>query len=187
MILVSKSPRRQEILTKAGYSFQVKPANIDESFPEDMAIEQIPVYLAELKAMSLVEEHENELLLAADTIVVLDQEVINKPADVKEAFYMLSKLSGKTHEVISGVCVAMGEDVITFNDSSLVSFRELTENEILYYIENYQPFDKAGAYGVQDFIGMVGIERIEGSFYNVMGLPIHKVYKAIELMRQRNE
>ncbi|MBC8344205.1 MAG: septum formation protein Maf [Bacteroidetes bacterium] len=183
MILVSKSPRRQEILSKAGYSFTVIPADIDESFPEHMIPEDIPVFLAEKKVLSLAEKHENEILIAADTIVVMDKQVINKPADAKEAFEMLSLLSGKTHQVISGVCVAKGEDTVSFSDQSLVTFRDLTEDEILYYIEKYEPYDKAGAYGVQEFIGMVGIEKIEGSFFNVMGLPIHKLYKALEMMR----
>ncbi|MFC2114472.1 Maf family nucleotide pyrophosphatase [Bacteroidota bacterium] len=182
MILVSNSPRRKEILTNAGYTFTVAPSNIEESYPEGLMREEIPVYLAEQKALSVADQYEGEVLLAADTIVILDNEIINKPADDAEAFTMLSKLSGHTHEVISGVCVMQGENVITFIDSSLVTFRELTEDEILYYIEHYKPFDKAGAYGVQDFIGMVGIERIEGSFYNVMGLPIHKVYKALQLL-----
>ncbi|MBT3302241.1 MAG: septum formation protein Maf [Bacteroidetes bacterium] len=187
MILVSQSPRRQEILTKAGYTFEVLPAHIDENYPDNMSIEEIPVFLAEQKAMSLSAAYENEILLAADTIVVLDEQVINKPADAKEAFEMLSLLSGKTHQVISGVCIAKGEDVITFSDISLVTFRELTEDEILYYIEHHKPYDKAGAYGVQDFIGMVGIERIEGSFYNVMGLPIHKVYKALNMLQVKDK
>ena len=169
MILVSQSPRRQKILTKTGYTFEVLPAHIDENYPDNMSIEEIPVFLAEQKAMSLSAAYENEILLAADTIVVLDEQVINKPADAKEAFEMLSLLSGKTHQVISGVCIAKGED------------------EILYYIGHHKPYDKAGAYGVQDFIGMVGIERIEGSFYNVMGLPIHKVYKALNMLQVKDK
>ena len=184
MILASKSPRRQEILSKMGYEFEIVIPEIDESFPADMPFLRIPEYLAEKKVRAISDQYANDIMIGADTIVVLEDKVINKPADEAEAFEMLSRLSGKEHTVISGVCVMKGSDMISFTDVSKVKFLELTEDEILYYIEHYKPFDKAGAYGVQDFIGMIGIESITGSFYNVMGLPIHKVYRAIEMLRQ---
>lgn len=172
-------------MSKMGYKFDVVIPDVDESYPEDMPVARIPEYLAEKKVLAVSDLYPENMLIAADTIVVLDGEVINKPADDSEAFVMLRKLSGREHIVISGVCVLRGENMICFNDESKVQFMELTDDEILYYIEHYKPFDKAGAYGVQDFIGMIGIERIEGSFYNVMGLPIHKLYRVIEILREK--
>lgn len=185
MILVSNSPRRQEILTKAGYRFEVHASHIDESYPDELAVEKIPEYLAEKKLNSIAGKFENEVLIAADTIVVLGGNIMDKPADAAQAYEVLKKLSGKTHDVISGVCVILNEKVISFNDITTVTFRELTNDEILFYIEHYEPYDKAGAYGIQEWIGLVGIEKIDGSYYNVMGLPIHKLYKALNMISGR--
>jgi len=173
-------------MKNAGFDFEVVPANIEEKYPSDLPIDKVPVFLAELKANSVFESYPNNLLIAADTIVILNNEIIGKPKNEIDAVKMLKKLSGNVHTVISGCCVLLGDEVVTFSDTSFVSFRELEDDEILYYVENFQPLDKAGAYGIQEWIGMVGIDKIEGSFYNVMGLPIHKLYKAI-LMLQKGE
>jgi len=180
MILVSQSPRRKEILEMAGYTFSIYHPNIDEeNYNNQLEIRQIPVYLAVQKAKAAQLVFPDEVLVAADTIVVLNNEIIGKPSNASEAFDMLSRLSGNTHTVITGVCILKDHNSIEFNDFSKVTFKQLTEKEINYYIQKHSPYDKAGSYGCQDFIGLIGIESIEGSFYNVMGLPVHKVYSAL--------
>ncbi len=179
MILVSNSPRRQEILKNAGFDFQVVSSTVKEEYPENLAIEKIPEYLAEQKAYSVVKDYKDEILIAADTIVVLKNTILGKPKNDIEAVEMLEKLSGKKHRVISGGCVVKGDDIIKFSDETTVYFKDLSNDEIMYYVENFKPFDKAGAYGIQEWIGMIGIEKIQGSFYNVMGLPIHKLYEIL--------
>lgn len=180
LILASNSPRRKEIMSNAGYDFSVKVIPTDEAFPEDMPAERVPVFLAENKAKCFENELHDEIILCADTVVVVDNQIINKPENKADAQRMLKLLSGKTHRVITGVCVLTKEEMNSFADTTFVQFKELSDWEIDNYIEKCMPFDKAGAYGVQDFIGMIGIPRIEGSFYTVMGLPIHKVYEALE-------
>ncbi len=180
LILASNSPRRKQILTDTGFEFIVKVKDVAEDFPSYMPIIEVPVYLATKKANSFVDEIDNNIVLAADTIVAVDNEILNKPADFEEAKSMLEKLSGRQHWVHTGVCIITKEKTISLVDSTQVSFKALTANEIEYYIKACKPFDKAGAYGVQDFIGMIGIEKIEGSFFTVMGLPIHHVYRALE-------
>lgn len=180
LILASNSPRRKEIMSNAGYDFSVKVIPTDEAFPDDMPAERVPVFLAENKAKCFENEIQNEIILCADTVVVVDNQIINKPENKDDAVRMLKLLSGKTHRVITGVCVLTKEEMYSFADTTFVQFKELSDWEIDYYIEKCKPFDKAGAYGVQDFIGMIGIPKIEGSFYTVMGLPIHKVYEALE-------
>lgn len=191
LVLASNSPRRREIMHNAGYEFTVKVIPTDESFSADMPVEEVPVFLARTKAECFRENLQDEIILCADTVVVIDQEnqlsqILNKPADATEAKEMLQKLSGRVHRVITGVCVMMVEETIGFADTSYVHFKELSDWEIDYYIERCKPFDKAGAYGVQDFIGMIGIPKIEGSFYTVMGLPIHRVYEVLEKYVLRN-
>jgi septum formation protein len=180
LILASNSPRRREIMTNAGYDFSVKVRETDENFPKAMAVEKVPVFLAENKAKCFENDLKNEIILCADTVVIIDNEIINKPKDEEEARKMLKQLSGKVHRVITGVCVLTQDLMESFSDTTFVHFKELSDWEIEYYIRKCQPFDKAGSYGVQDFIGMVGIPYIEGSFYTVMGLPIHKVYTVLE-------
>ncbi len=180
LILASNSPRRKEIMQNAGYDFSVKVKPTDESFSEDMPVEQVPVFLAKTKAECFKNEIQDDIVLCADTVVILDYQILNKPKDFADAQRMLRFQSGKAHRVITGVCIMTQEETITFSDTTFVHFKELTDWEINYYIEKCKPFDKAGSYGVQDFIGMIGIPRIEGSFYTVMGLPIHKVYEALE-------
>ncbi len=180
LILVSQSPRRKELLEMAGYRFEVFVPDIDEDGFDHDNYEELPVLLARQKVAVAADVFPSDVLIAADTIVVLNGEIIGKPGDESEAFRMLKKLSGNTHTVVTGVCVRKGDTCVGFNDLSLVTFKELSDDEINFYIRNYHPFDKAGSYGCQDFIGLIGIERIEGSFYNVMGLPVHKVYPVLK-------
>lgn len=185
LVLASNSPRRKEIMHNAGYEFTVKVIPTDENFSADMPVEEVPVFLAQTKAECFRENIQDEIILCADTVVIIDHEnqsskILNKPADAAEAKAMLRMLSGRVHRVITGVCVMTAEETIGFADTSYVHFKELSDWEIEHYIERCKPFDKAGAYGVQDFIGMIGIPKIEGSFYTVMGLPIHRVYEALE-------
>ena len=179
LILASNSPRRQQLLHDAGFEFIVKVKDTNEDFPKTMPAEEVPAYLARKKAEAFRQELKNEIVLTADTIVVVENEILNKPKDELEASEMLRKLSGRQHQVITGVCVMTHENTETFIDTTEVLFRELTDFEINYYIKTCRPFDKAGAYGVQDFIGMVGIPRMEGSYFTVMGLPVHKVYEVL--------
>jgi septum formation protein len=179
-ILASNSPRRKEILTQAGFQFSVLPSDVDESFPSDMKAQEVPVMLAERKAKALLETCAGSLILAADTVVILENEILNKPLDKQDALQMLTKLSGKTHEVVTGIALASPQGIITAADSAFVTFRELANWEMEWYVRGGSSLDKAGAYGVQDFIGMAGIEQLNGSFYTVMGLPIYRVY---ELMK----
>jgi septum formation protein len=180
LLLASNSPRRQQLMRDAGFEFTVKVKDTNEDFPATMPAEEVPAYLAQKKADAFREELDNQIVLTADTIVVIDGEILNKPKDTTEAFEMLRKLSGRQHQVVTGVCVMTAENTETFIDITQVFFRELTDFEINYYIKTCKPFDKAGAYGVQDFIGMVGIPRMEGSYFTVMGLPVHKVYDALK-------
>jgi septum formation protein len=180
LILASNSPRRKEILSQAGFQFSVLPSDVDESFPADMSPQEVPVMLAERKAKALLESCPNTLILAADTVVILDGEILNKPADKPEALQMLKKLSGKTHQVVTGIALASPNGSVSLADSAMVSFRELADWEIEWYVRGGSSLDKAGAYGVQDFIGMAGIQELNGSFYTVMGLPIYQVYQLIK-------
>lgn len=180
LILASNSPRRKEILHNAGFDFSVKVIPTDEAFPAEMPVEEVPVFLARKKAICFEEALKDEIILCADTIVVVENEIINKPADIDDARGMLRLLSNRMHRVITGVCLMSKEETIVFADTTLVNFKPLSEWEIEYYIRECHPFDKAGSYGVQDFIGMIGITKIEGSFYTVMGLPIHRVYERLE-------
>ncbi len=180
LILASQSPRRQQLLKQMGYEFEVRLKETDETVPLDVLAHKVPLFLAQKKAATFSNDlKDNELLITADTIVIIDGEILNKPQDEREAFEMLSKLSGKAHEVVTGFCLSSLEKQVTDSDTTLVFFKHLTTQEIYFYIRNYAPFDKAGSYGAQDWIGLVGVERIEGSYFNVMGLPTHKLYKAL--------
>jgi septum formation protein len=179
-ILASNSPRRKEILTQAGFQFTVLPSDVDESFPHEMILQDVPVMLAERKAKALLESCANSLVLAADTVVILENEILIKPANKQDALQMLKKLSGKTHEVVTGITLASPNGIVKASDSAFVRFRELADWEIEWYVRGGASLDKAGAYGVQDFIGMAGIEKLDGSFYTVMGLPIYHVYQLLK-------
>ncbi|MCD8044376.1 MAG: Maf-like protein [Tannerellaceae bacterium] len=182
IILGSNSPRRKELLAGLGLSFEVKPMpDIDESYPAGLRGEDIPLYIARNKAEAyLAELQPDDLLITADTIVWLNGKVLGKPQDHQDAIRILRSLSGNTHQVITGVCIVTSQKRIEFSVTSTVRFAMLGDDDILYYIENYQPFDKAGAYGIQEWIGYIGVESIQGSFYNVMGLPIQRVYTELK-------
>jgi septum formation protein len=180
MILASQSPRRHEIMKIAGYQFKIIVPDIDESIDSSMNLNEFPKELAYQKAKLVANQYPTEIVIGADTIVVLNNEIIGKPTDRDDAISMLSRLSGNMHIVITGVCVIHNKKVRKFSDKSKVYFEKLSLDEITYYVDNFKPYDKAGAYGVQDWIGMAAIKRIDGSFYNVMGLPIHKLYRVLK-------
>ena len=180
-ILASKSPRRRELLKTLGIDFQVKLKEVEEIFPDGLSKEEIPVYLVKLKAKPFLEElGNNDMLITADTIVWFNGHILGKPKNYDEAKAMLEMLSGNEHQVISGVCLTTTKKQTSFFALSNVQFKTLSNAEIEYYITHFNPFDKAGAYGIQEWIGATGITHIEGSFYNVMGLPIQKLYEEIQ-------
>ncbi len=180
LILASNSPRRHELLKGLDLDFEVRvKKGVGEKYPEDLPAEKVPEYISKEKAAAY-DIQEGETLLTADTVVILNGEVMGKPKDAAEAKEMLLKLSGHTHHVVTGVSITTREKQVSFSDTTAVTFRDLTDEEIDYYIEHYKPFDKAGAYGVQEWIGYIGVTRIEGSFYNVMGLPVERVYEALK-------
>lgn len=176
----TKSPRRHQLLKEMGLEFEVKVKEVDENFPLSLQAEQIPLYLCNLKADSFDEEiAENEIILTADTVVWIENQVLNKPYDYNDAVRMLNLLSGKRHEVYTGVCLKSRDKKVSFYARTDVYFKDLTSQEIDFYITNYKPFDKAGAYGAQDWIGLIGVEKIEGSYFNVMGLPVKELYEQL--------
>jgi len=181
LILASQSPRRQYLLKELGLDFEIIPTKVKEIYPANLAPHEIAVYLAELKADSFEGDRMDQraLIIAADTIVCIEDEILGKPGNYQEAVNMLRKLSGKKHDVITAVCLKSKNKKKTFHVISSVYFKDLTMDEINYYIENFQPFDKAGGYGVQEWIGYIGISKIEGSFFNVMGLPVKELYEQL--------
>jgi septum formation protein len=181
LILASKSPRRQELLKNAGFQFEIRTKDTPEDYSNDLPLAEVPVYLAQKKAQALANElTDNELLIASDTVVILDNEIIGKPLDLADAKQMLQKLSGQCHTVVTGVCLWSQKQKITFSETTLVYFKALTEPEIDYYLQTAPPLDKAGSYGIQDWLGLIGVMRIEGDFYNVMGLPVAKLYDELK-------
>lgn len=179
IILASGSPRRQAFFKELDLDFTMEVRKIDETFPSNLKCTEITDYISKLKASAFTDLKQNEILITSDTIVLLNDEAIGKPKDIKDAKEMLRKLSGQMHEVITSVCFTSKEFQKTVNDVTKVWFRTLSEEEIDYYIKTYQPFDKAGSYGIQEWIGYIGIEKIEGCYFNVMGLPIRLVYKTL--------
>ncbi|NEV93224.1 septum formation protein Maf [Psychroflexus sp. YR1-1] len=182
ILLASGSPRRQEILKSIGVSFEVELRSVNEVFDPKLKHHEISDYLAQLKADQFDDLKANEILITGDTIVWHQDKALNKPSTKEEAFKMLQSLSNATHEVISSVCIKTQKQTETLYDATEVKFKSLSDEEIWHYIEAYLPFDKAGAYGIQEWIGQIGILEIKGSFYTVMGFPIHKVYKALSLI-----
>lgn len=181
LILASGSPRRQHLLKEAGFDFFLDVRPSDESIPQGLKPELVPEFLALKKASHFHNaELRNQVVLTADTVVILDGKILNKPANKYEAYQMLRSLSGKSHTVVTGVCLKDHDREHTFSDKTEVHFRMLSDSEINQYIEKYEPYDKAGAYGAQEFMGMIAIDKLEGSYFNVMGLPIHKVYTELE-------
>lgn len=182
IILASRSPRRQNLLKEMDVEFEVQVRETDEVYPQNLKAEEIALYLCKKKADAfLSEELHNAILITADTIVWLDNEILDKPAVKEEAAEILSRLSGKKHEVITAVCLKSDSKEQLFYVNTQVFFKELRADEISYYIDFYKPYDKAGAYGIQEWIGYTGIYRIEGSYYNVMGLPTERLYEELML------
>ncbi|MCD6658910.1 MAG: Maf family nucleotide pyrophosphatase [Lentimicrobium sp.] len=178
VILASQSPRRQTLLRETGLDFEILVKPTDESYPDDLQAEEIALHVSRIKAQAfdLNEFPDHTLIITADTIVWLNGECIGKPADEEDAVKMLSKLSGRKHTVCTGVCLKSKEKYQEFFVNTDVYFRKLTEAEIRYYVAHFRPFDKAGAYGIQEWIGFIGVEKIEGSYFNVMGLPVQRLY-----------
>lgn len=179
LILASQSPRRQQLMEQAGYTFTIVVSDVDETNPEGMPGEKVPEFLARKKALAIAEKHPDATIIAADTIVLLDNEILGKPVDSEDAIAMLENLSGKMHRVVTGVCIWQKDSVQSFSATTEVFFRPLSLEQIQHYIINYKPFDKAGSYAIQEWIGMIGIEKINGDYYNVMGLPIGEVVKRL--------
>lgn len=180
IILGSGSPRRKLLLEGLGICFSVRTKNVEEVYDEKLQREEVPRFLAELKANSF--EHDlnlEDLLITSDTTVCLNNAILNKPKDLNEAKLMLQTLSGKTHTVITAVTITDVEKWVTFHDETEVTFRELSGEEIDYYVEKFKPLDKAGAYGAQEFMGYIAIEKLQGSYFNVMGLPVHRVFEEL--------
>ncbi len=179
IILASQSPRRKQLLEWAEINFEIRLQHTDESYPPGLPVEDIAVHIARNKALAVVETGVTKPVLAADTIVVLGEKVIGKPVDRAHAIQILSDLSGQKHRVITGVVIIYEGREIAFADSTAVEFHPLTLQEIEFYVEKYKPYDKAGAYAIQEWIGVVGIKSVDGDFYNVMGLPVSRVVKAL--------
>lgn len=179
ILLASQSPRRKELLTSLGFDFEVVKIDCDEILPENIEIENAAAYLSELKADAFRKLEHKEVLLTADTVVAIDNQILGKPKDEADAKKMLQQLSGRTHQVYTGISIKTLEKTITETDVADVEFEEISDNEIDFYIKNYRPFDKAGSYGIQEWLGMAKIKTMKGSFYTIMGLPTHLVYKIL--------
>ncbi|MBY0067290.1 Maf family nucleotide pyrophosphatase [Empedobacter falsenii] len=180
IILASQSPRRKELLAGLGLQFSTISLDIDETFDRnEFKKEQITEYLSAKKAKAYTNIQPNDLIITSDTTVWVDDESLEKASNREEAYEMIKKLSGKTHSVYTSVTIRSLEKEVTFSDETQVTFADLTDEEIYFYIDNYKPFDKAGAYGVQEWIGYIGVDNMNGSYFNVMGLPTHKLYKEL--------
>jgi septum formation protein len=181
IILASRSPRRQQLLAELGLKFEVISRDFDETYPEDLVGEEIARYIAIKKASSFIAEiADNEIVITADTIVWCNNRVLGKPKDAEEAIVILREISGNTHEVITAVSLVSNVKQVAFCVSTRVTFEILTEEELKFYIDKFKPFDKAGAYGIQEWIGLVACSRIDGSYFNVVGLPVQRLYKELQ-------
>ena len=180
IILASQSPRRKELLALLDLKFTVEVKTVDEVYPEDINCTEVAEYLAKLKSSAFKDLEKDQLIITADTVVVLEGRILGKPKDKTEAIGMLESLSNKSHQVITGVCLKSKNKQQSFSSTTKVFFKELTSSEIEYYIENYQPYDKAGSYGIQEWIGAIGITKIEGSYFNVVGLPIKELNEQLK-------
>ena len=183
LLLASQSPRRRELLKMLDIPFEVVEIHdVEEIYPEDLQADHVPEYLSRLKAAAYKEElKDGDILITADTVVIIDDRLIGKPKDKEDAFRILSRLSGRVHRVVTGVTLTSTKKSVTFSSVTDVEFAKLSDEEISYYLDHYHPMDKAGAYGIQEWIGAVGIAAIDGSFYNVMGLPVHRLYQELRL------
>lgn len=180
IVLASQSPRRKQLMELAELQFDIIIADVDETNPPGMPGHLVPEHLAKKKAAAIEARVHDAIIIAADTVVLLDDEILGKPKDEADAVEILSKLSGRIHQVVTGVCMQRGEQQFSFSVTTEVHFRPLSQEQIKHYVAGYKPFDKAGAYAIQEWIGMIGIERINGDYYNVMGLPIGEVVRALE-------
>jgi len=179
IILGSASPRRAEILKMAGVDFEVHAADVEEIVKPTLSPEEVTIDIAQQKLQAIQEHHRNEIILTSDTVVVIENDILGKPKNADDAKKMLQRLSGKQHSVITGVVLSQADKVKAFSVMTKVFFKELSEQDIDYYIKNYKPFDKAGSYAIQEFIGAIGIEKIEGDYYNVVGLPVSRVVEEL--------
>lgn len=179
IILASGSPRRQQFFKDLDIDFSIQLKEIKEIYPKELKGAEITDFLADLKSQAFTDLNDKDLLITSDTIVWLENKALGKPKDAKDAFTMLRALSGKKHQVITSISIKSNAYQKIINDATTVSFKELSDEEIHYYINNYKPFDKAGGYGIQEWIGFIGIENIKGSYFNVVGLPVHKLYKEL--------
>ena len=181
VILASGSPRRRELMAGLGVNYEVRILpDVDESYPDTLQGEEIPLYIAKEKADAYIPMMQpDELIITADTIVWLDGKVLGKPRDREDALQMLRTMSGRTHKVFTGVCITTTDWQRSFTAQTEVRFATLSEDEIIYYVDNFKPMDKAGAYGVQEWIGFIGVENISGSYYNIMGLPVQRLYREL--------
>lgn len=181
LVLGSKSPRRQALIGELGFPVEIRTDEIEEIYPDDLSPEKVPAYLAKLKAQPLLPTlQENEILVTSDTVVLMDGKVLGKPADRNDSIQMLQTLSNRTHTVITGVHLASKSKSTTFSTHTKVFFSELSQEDIEHYVDTHKPFDKAGSYGIQEWIGYIGVSKIEGCYYNVMGLPLHDLYKELK-------
>lgn len=189
IILASQSPRRKQLLEWAEVPFEVKVKHAEETFPVDMLITDVPVHIARNKALAVKEtlSSSDKIILAADTVVVLDHTIIGKPKDRADAINILTRLSGRQHEVITGVIIFYGDKELAFADTTTVVFHSLSQAQIEFYVDKYKPYDKAGAYAIQEWIGVVGIKYVSGDFYNVMGLPVSRVVQALQQIKKADE
>ena len=184
IFLASNSPRRKELLSGLGIPFEVRVnGDIDESYPSDLPPEAIPLHISRKKAAAYLQTMSaDELIITADTVVVASGEILGKPVDASDAHRMLRLLSGTTHQVITGVCLTTTDHQVAFSVTTDVTFKDLSDEEIHYYIDHYRPYDKAGAYGIQEWIGYIGVTGLHGSYFNVMGLPIQRIYEELRKM-----
>jgi septum formation protein len=181
ILLASASPRRHQLLSWAEINFEVIVMDTDESYPSLMDIQSVPEHIAKNKAIAVQQQgYHDRIIIAADTIVVIDQQIIGKPANREAAIHTLQQLSGRRHQVVTGVVIMKQDRILSFSDTTKVAFHSLTLEQIEYYVDHYKPYDKAGAYAIQEWIGVVGISAIEGDFYNVMGLPVSRVVQALQ-------
>ncbi len=183
IVLASKSPRRKELLGNIVADFEIRTKEIEEIYPPELDASLVPEYLAKLKASAFTETMaDDELIITSDTVVTMNDEIYGKPKDREDAIRILSELSGKSHDVITGVCLRLKDKEVVFSETTRIHFKALSIEEIEYYIDNYQPYDKAGAYAIQEWIGMIGIERMEGDYFNVVGLPLFRLNQELKLL-----
>ena len=180
IILASQSPRRKELLALLDLNFTVEVREVNEVFPKSLEVDKVAEYLANLKAAAFTDIRTDQIVITADTVVILDEQILGKPKDKTEAVKMLESLSNRSHKVMTGVCIKSKDKTVSFSNTTKVFFKELASSEINYYIENYKPFDKAGSYGIQEWIGAIGITKIEGSYFNVVGLPVQELNEQLQ-------